>query len=318
MLGVLPGVIGLLQATEAIKLMLGIGDAADRHACCISMRLALRFRETRLRRRSGVRGLRAGRGVPGLYRLRGLLRRRRGLAARSRSLSPTSGVASMGAAVTLSRSGRRPADPGLPNGSLPAAAPVVPVRSARTRGGSMPVAARAEAARPMSRRGSQPMPARRTRSGSALHRCRRPPRRHCACTRPKPACSPTACRPGGGWRRTGPTAACCRRPTARAGASECAYANDRGIYAYAVVPRLHRRHALVGGIRVVGDAARRTTRIQRFAQPRQLRARRLPATRKTMPTRSRTRAAVGRCAATCCATCAWLRACTDSATSRRC
>ena len=28
-LGVLPGVIGLLQATEAIKLLLGIGDAAD-------------------------------------------------------------------------------------------------------------------------------------------------------------------------------------------------------------------------------------------------------------------------------------------------
>ena len=33
-LGVLPGIVGTMQATEAIKLILGIGDAAHRHACC--------------------------------------------------------------------------------------------------------------------------------------------------------------------------------------------------------------------------------------------------------------------------------------------
>ena len=37
-LGVLPGVIGLLQATEAIKLILGIGDAAGRPPAALSMR----------------------------------------------------------------------------------------------------------------------------------------------------------------------------------------------------------------------------------------------------------------------------------------
>ena len=47
-LGVLPGVIGLLQATEAIKLILGIGDALTGRLLNFDA-LGMRFRETRLR-----------------------------------------------------------------------------------------------------------------------------------------------------------------------------------------------------------------------------------------------------------------------------
>lgn len=46
-LGVLPGVIGLLQATEAIKLILGIGDSLAGRLLQFDA-LAMRFRETRL------------------------------------------------------------------------------------------------------------------------------------------------------------------------------------------------------------------------------------------------------------------------------
>ena len=46
-LGVLPGVIGLLQATEAIKLVLGIGDPLRGRLLHFDA-LAMRFRETRL------------------------------------------------------------------------------------------------------------------------------------------------------------------------------------------------------------------------------------------------------------------------------
>lgn len=46
-LGVLPGVIGVLQATEAIKLMLGIGDSLAGRLLHFDA-LAMRFRETRL------------------------------------------------------------------------------------------------------------------------------------------------------------------------------------------------------------------------------------------------------------------------------
>lgn len=46
-LGVLPGVIGLLQATEAIKLLLGIGDSLAGRLLHFDA-LAMRFRETRL------------------------------------------------------------------------------------------------------------------------------------------------------------------------------------------------------------------------------------------------------------------------------
>lgn len=47
-LGVLPGVIGLLQATEAIKLVLGIGEPLTGRLLNFDA-LAMRFRETRLR-----------------------------------------------------------------------------------------------------------------------------------------------------------------------------------------------------------------------------------------------------------------------------
>jgi molybdopterin/thiamine biosynthesis adenylyltransferase len=47
-LGVLPGIIGLLQATEAIKLILGIGDSLSGRLLHFDA-LAMRFRETRLR-----------------------------------------------------------------------------------------------------------------------------------------------------------------------------------------------------------------------------------------------------------------------------
>lgn len=47
-LGVLPGVIGLLQATEAIKLLLGIGQSLSGRLLHFDA-LAMRFRETRLR-----------------------------------------------------------------------------------------------------------------------------------------------------------------------------------------------------------------------------------------------------------------------------
>ena len=46
-LGVLPGVIGLLQATEAIKLLLGIGEPLRGRLLQFDA-LAMRFRETRL------------------------------------------------------------------------------------------------------------------------------------------------------------------------------------------------------------------------------------------------------------------------------
>ncbi len=46
-LGVLPGVIGMLQATEAIKLLLGLGDSLTGRILHFDA-LAMRFRETRL------------------------------------------------------------------------------------------------------------------------------------------------------------------------------------------------------------------------------------------------------------------------------
>ena len=47
MLGVLPGVIGLLQATEALKLLLGLGTPLTGRLLHFDA-LAMRFRETRL------------------------------------------------------------------------------------------------------------------------------------------------------------------------------------------------------------------------------------------------------------------------------
>src|SRR5690606_10964396 len=46
-LGVLPGVIGLLQATETLKLLLGIGDALDGRLLNFDA-MAMRFRESRV------------------------------------------------------------------------------------------------------------------------------------------------------------------------------------------------------------------------------------------------------------------------------
>ena len=47
-LGVLPGVIGLLQATEVLKLLLGLGESLSGRLLHFDA-LAMRFRETRLR-----------------------------------------------------------------------------------------------------------------------------------------------------------------------------------------------------------------------------------------------------------------------------
>jgi sulfur-carrier protein adenylyltransferase/sulfurtransferase len=47
-LGVLPGVVGLLQATEALKLLLGIGETLDGRLLTFDA-LSMRFRESRLR-----------------------------------------------------------------------------------------------------------------------------------------------------------------------------------------------------------------------------------------------------------------------------
>jgi len=47
-LGVLPGVIGLVQATEVVKLILGLGESLAGRLLHFDA-LAMRFRETRLR-----------------------------------------------------------------------------------------------------------------------------------------------------------------------------------------------------------------------------------------------------------------------------
>ncbi|WP_267221043.1 molybdopterin-synthase adenylyltransferase MoeB [Dyella silvae] len=54
-LGVLPGIVGLLQATEALKLMLGIGEPLVGRLLHFDA-LAMRFRETRLPRDPGCPG----------------------------------------------------------------------------------------------------------------------------------------------------------------------------------------------------------------------------------------------------------------------
>jgi len=54
-LGVLPGVIGLLQATEAIKLLLGVGETLAGRLLCYDA-LAARFRELRLSRDAACPG----------------------------------------------------------------------------------------------------------------------------------------------------------------------------------------------------------------------------------------------------------------------
>ncbi len=63
-LGVLPGVIGLLQATEAIKLLLDIGEPLTGRLLHFDA-LAMRFRETRLRHDPDCPVCAAGRPFPG-------------------------------------------------------------------------------------------------------------------------------------------------------------------------------------------------------------------------------------------------------------
>lgn len=65
-LGVLPGVIGLLQATETLKLLLGLGQSLDGRLLHFDA-LALRFRETRLSADPACPGCGPGQGgaLPG-------------------------------------------------------------------------------------------------------------------------------------------------------------------------------------------------------------------------------------------------------------
>jgi molybdopterin/thiamine biosynthesis adenylyltransferase len=63
-LGVLPGVIGMLQATEAIKLILGIGEPLVGRVLLFDA-LAMRFHETRLAPDPECAVCAAGRPFPG-------------------------------------------------------------------------------------------------------------------------------------------------------------------------------------------------------------------------------------------------------------
>lgn len=63
-LGVLPGVIGLLQATETLKLLLGLGDSLAGRLLHFDA-LAMRFRETRLRPDPSCLVCAPGRTFPG-------------------------------------------------------------------------------------------------------------------------------------------------------------------------------------------------------------------------------------------------------------
>jgi molybdopterin/thiamine biosynthesis adenylyltransferase len=63
-LGVLPGVIGLIQATEAIKLILGIGESLSGRLMHFDA-LSMRFRETRLSADPDCAVCAPGRAFPG-------------------------------------------------------------------------------------------------------------------------------------------------------------------------------------------------------------------------------------------------------------
>jgi molybdopterin/thiamine biosynthesis adenylyltransferase len=63
-LGVLPGVVGLLQATEAVKLLLGIGESLTGRLLQFDA-LAMRFRETRLTADPDCAVCAAGKAFPG-------------------------------------------------------------------------------------------------------------------------------------------------------------------------------------------------------------------------------------------------------------
>ena len=73
-LGVLPGVIGSIQATEALKLALGIGEPLDRAAAALRRALG-RVRRDEAAARPGLPGLRREPDDHGLRRLRRVLLR---------------------------------------------------------------------------------------------------------------------------------------------------------------------------------------------------------------------------------------------------
>ena len=70
-LGVLPGIVGLLQANEAIKLLLGIGQGLAGRLLLFDA-LAMRFRETRLRADPQCPVCAPGRAFPGYRALQAL------------------------------------------------------------------------------------------------------------------------------------------------------------------------------------------------------------------------------------------------------
>ena len=77
MLGVLPGIIGTIQATEAIKLILGIGEPLIGRLMLFDA-LAMRFRELQAAQEPGVPGLRRAPDGHRADRLRAVLRHRAG------------------------------------------------------------------------------------------------------------------------------------------------------------------------------------------------------------------------------------------------
>ena len=73
MLGVLPGIMGSLQATEAIKLLLGIGDTLAGRLLLYDA-LEMRFQRGQAAPRPRVPGLRRARRPDRAHRLRAVLR----------------------------------------------------------------------------------------------------------------------------------------------------------------------------------------------------------------------------------------------------
>ena len=72
-LGILPGIIGLIQATETVKLILGIGEPLVGRLLLYDA-LAMRFRELKLRRESGLPGVRRSSDDDEADRLSAILR----------------------------------------------------------------------------------------------------------------------------------------------------------------------------------------------------------------------------------------------------
>ena len=85
-LGVLPGVIGTIQATEAIKLILGAGSTLVGRLLLYDA-WTMKFRELKLRRDPACPVCGDHPSIKGAHRLRGVLRRRAGAAAQRRRRS---------------------------------------------------------------------------------------------------------------------------------------------------------------------------------------------------------------------------------------